>query len=128
MNWRMLKFSQPLLWFGLAAIALLILFNTDTLLQRVTAQAPSFNPWPSRTEAVPSYTIPPRGAYPGRRSPQDNYRLGPVQEVDIFETEHHLYLAPEPGKRRSEDAGPHTYYPGDYAVRMIDVVVKKKTT
>jgi hypothetical protein len=32
----------------------------------------------------------------------------------------------EPGKRRAEGADAHTYYPGDYAVRLIDLVVRKK--
>jgi len=97
--------------------------SRGTWLQRQGAQGKTFNPWPDRFEKDPSYTIPPRGAYPGRRAPQDDYRLGPIQEVEVFETEHHIE---EPGKRRAEGADAHTYYPGDYAVRLIDLVVRKK--
>jgi hypothetical protein len=32
----------------------------------------------------------------------------------------------EPGKTKQGNSVPHTYYPGDYAVRLIDVVVKKR--
>ena len=51
--------------------------------------------WPSPDEKLPSYTILPKeGSMPLYRAPQDNNKLGPPQEVEVFETEHHLYRSP----------------------------------
>jgi hypothetical protein len=44
---------------------------------------------------VPSYTIPPQvGSMSLYHSPQDDDRLGELREVEIFETEHHVYTTP----------------------------------
>ena len=51
--------------------------------------------WPSPDEKIPSYTILPKeGSMPLYRAPQDNNKLGPPQEVEVFETEHYLYRSP----------------------------------
>ena len=51
--------------------------------------------WPSPDERVPSYTLfPKEGTISVYRAPQDNDKLGPLQEMEVFETEHHLYKAP----------------------------------
>src|SRR5438132_5746218 len=54
--------------------------------------------FPSSDERVPTYTIPPTtydGVTPGfYTAPKDDYRLGPIQDVEKFETEHHLYRSP----------------------------------
>lgn len=57
-----------------------------------------FGGWPSPDEKVPTYMIGVEsydGINPGfYKAPSDNYRLGPVQEAEVFETERHLYKAP----------------------------------
>jgi hypothetical protein len=94
---RAQKLQAPFILMGslLAVAGLATVFSTGSWSQNATAQNEKpYNPWPNRFEKDPSYTIPPRGAYPGRRAPADDYRLGPIQEVEVFETEHHLYRSP----------------------------------
>lgn len=95
MNWRRLKLSRGILHFVLALAVLVVLLSTEVLMPRVSAQRRPYGPWPAPGEKVPSYTIPRNAdALPGYLAPEDNYRLGPVQEVEVFETEHRLYRAP----------------------------------
>jgi hypothetical protein len=94
MIWRGFRLSHLICCVVSASLVLAVVMSEGTLLQWVGAQGKTFNPWPDRFEKEPSYTIPPRGAYPGRRAPQDDYRLGPMQEVEAFETEHRLYRSP----------------------------------
>ena len=51
--------------------------------------------WPEPDEEVPSYTLDPReGSINVFRTPEDDVKLGEVQEVEVYESEHHVYRAP----------------------------------
>ena len=51
--------------------------------------------WPHPDEKVPSYTLEPReGSMSVFRTPRDDVKLGNMQEMEIYEEEHHVYRAP----------------------------------
>ncbi len=51
--------------------------------------------WPSPDEKVPSYNLEPReGSMYVFRTPKDDIKLGEIQEMEIYEEEHHVYRAP----------------------------------
>jgi hypothetical protein len=51
--------------------------------------------WPSPDEKVPSYTLEPKeGSMSVFRTPRDDAKLGDIQEVKVYETEHRVYSAP----------------------------------
>ena len=51
--------------------------------------------WPSPDEEVPSYTLDPKeGSIQVYRTPEDDVKLGEIQEMEIYESEHHVYRAP----------------------------------
>ncbi len=66
--------------------------------QRTTRPFGGTGAFPGVEEKVPSYTIPPStydGITPGfHRAPQDDYRLGPSQEVETYQEEHRVYKSP----------------------------------
>ena len=51
--------------------------------------------WPSPDEDVPSYTLEPReGSINLFRTPDDDVKLGEMQELEVYESEHHVYRSP----------------------------------
>jgi hypothetical protein len=51
--------------------------------------------WPEPDEETPSYTLDPReGSMNVFRTPDNDDKLGEVQEVEVYEEEHHVYRAP----------------------------------
>jgi len=51
--------------------------------------------WPEPDEKVPSYTLEPReGSIQVYRTPEDDVKLGEIQEMEVYESEHHVYRAP----------------------------------
>ena len=51
--------------------------------------------WPEPDEEVPSYTLDPReGSIQVYRTPKDDVKLGEIQEMEVYESEHHVYRAP----------------------------------
>ena len=51
--------------------------------------------WPSPDEKIPSYTLDPReGSIQVYRTPKDDVKLGEIQELEVYESEHHVYRAP----------------------------------
>jgi len=51
--------------------------------------------WPSADEEIPSYVLEAReGSVQIYMSPADDVKLGEVQEMEIYEPEHHVYRAP----------------------------------
>jgi hypothetical protein len=51
--------------------------------------------WPSPDEETPSYTLTPKeGSMDVYRAPEDDLKLGEIQEREIYEAEHHVYRAP----------------------------------
>jgi hypothetical protein len=51
--------------------------------------------WPSPDEDVPSYTLEPReGSINLFRTPDDDVKLGEMQEIEVYESEHHVYRSP----------------------------------
>ena len=51
--------------------------------------------WPSPDEKIPSYTLDPReGSIQVYRTPKDDVKLGEIQEMEVYESEHHVYRAP----------------------------------
>jgi len=65
------------------------------LLAGPPTMAQTKDPWPSSDEKVPSYTlVPPEKDLRVYYAPADDEKLGPVQEVEVYDTEHHLYRVP----------------------------------
>ena len=51
--------------------------------------------WPSPDEKIPSYTLDPKeGSIQVYRTPKDDVKLGEIQELEVYESEHHVYRAP----------------------------------
>jgi hypothetical protein len=51
--------------------------------------------WPSPKERVPTYTLEPQpGSMWIYNTPKDDVKLGPLQEIEVYEEEHHVYRAP----------------------------------
>jgi len=51
--------------------------------------------WPDPKEKVPTYTLEPQpGSMYIFNTPKDDVKLGPPQEIEIYEEEHHVYRAP----------------------------------
>jgi len=51
--------------------------------------------WPSPDEKVASYTLEPKeGSIQVYRTPKDDVKLGEIQEMEVYESEHHVYRAP----------------------------------
>jgi hypothetical protein len=76
---------------------ILFLFALSVLLivGEAKVQLINWTKWPSPEEKVPSYTLTPKkGSLPVYRTGQDVVRLGPVRQVEVYETEHHLYKVP----------------------------------
>jgi hypothetical protein len=90
------RFSRKILLVVLGSLLILLVLGTDVLLKRGKAQG--YLRGPSPDERLPSYTLmAPESALPVYRAPQDDEKLGSLaslQEVEVFETEHHLYKAP----------------------------------
>lgn len=72
----------------IVAVIVLGLFSNDVMAQTKLT-------WPHPDEEVPSYNLEPReGSMYVFRSPKDDIKLGEVQEMEIYEEEHHVYRAP----------------------------------
>ena len=75
-------------WKIIMAIVALGLFSNPVLAQLLLK-------WPSPDEKIPSYTITPKkGSMYVFRTPKDDVKLGDIQKVEVFETEHHVYRVP----------------------------------
>lgn len=65
--------------------------------------------WPSPQEKIPSYTLTPKEGGKDSvivwRAPKDDEHLGQVREVEVYETEHHLYKVPFRYKNVTVDHG-----------------------
>ena len=59
-------------------------------------KAGDFGPleWPSLNEKQPSYTMPNTYEEASYRAPQHDEMLGPMQQVAVYEEEHHVYMVP----------------------------------
>jgi hypothetical protein len=81
------KLSEKILGTAVAVAVLLLVSGFGWAQTELT--------WPSPDEKVPSYTLEPKeGSMYVFRTPRDDVKLGKVQEVEIYEEEHHVYRAP----------------------------------
>jgi hypothetical protein len=72
----------------MVAVMVLGLLSNDVMAQTKLT-------WPSPDEKVPSYTITPKeGSMNVFRTPKDDERLGDIQEMEVYEDEHHVYRVP----------------------------------
>jgi hypothetical protein len=70
-------------------IVLVFIFLADHVLAQTKLT------WPEPDEEVPSFTLEAReGSVQVYRTPGDDVKLGEVQEMEIYEPEHHVYRAP----------------------------------
>jgi len=74
-----------------------LLMNMILFSSHVIAQTDNLKEltWPSPNEKVPSYTLEPQpGSMYIFNTPKDDVKLGPPQEIEVYEEEHHVYRAP----------------------------------
>lgn len=81
------------LW-NVCLLSALALFSVAVIVQG-GVQLITWTKWPSPEEKIPSHTLTPKeGSMPVYRTGQDIERLGPMRQVEVYETEHHLYKVP----------------------------------
>ncbi len=79
--------------FSTSCKVMMVVFVLGLLSNYVLAQTKLT--WPSPDEKTPSYTLDPKeGSIQVYRTPKDDVKLGEIQEVEIYEPEHHVYRAP----------------------------------
>jgi len=86
-----MKIKKPVLCMWIILLSTLLLFGHATAQKKDLKKLT----WPNPNEKVPTYTLEPQpGSMYIYNSPKDDVKLGPPQEIEIYEEEHHVYRAP----------------------------------
>ncbi len=92
-----MKNKTGILCYFIWSFILLLMFTSgNALAQGEKRKTGDFGPlnWPSPNEKQPTYTMPNTYEEAAYRAPKDNELLGPVQIVEVYEEEHHVYMVP----------------------------------